>query len=603
MADVFSPPLRDIRFVLEHLVDTEGLGKLPVFADHGAELLETMSGLLEEFGRFCAQELAPLNRIGDTAGARHDPATGDVTTAPGWIEAYAKYFEAGWSAVPFPEAHGGGGFPWLLAIAMQELMTASNMAFSACPLLTQGAIDMLEHHGNEEQHEVYLRRMVSGEWTGTMNLTEPQAGSDVGALTTKAVPADDGSWRISGQKIFITYGDQDLTGNIVHLVLARVPDAPPGTKGISCFIVPKFLVNDDGSLGERNAVKCIGIEHKMGIHASPTCTMEYDAAVGYLIGEANAGMRYMFTMMNNARLSVGLQGLCLSERAYQAAVSYAQERTQGRAIGLRGPNARDGSAAGTASPIVEHADVRRMLLHMRSHIEAMRALAYTNAWAIDVSRHGADEEARTKADELADLLTPITKAWSTDLGSEITRLATQIHGGMGYIGETGVEQHERDIRIAAIYEGTNGIQAMDLVGRKLPLRAGGVVTDQLAAMEATIPQLDGDLADLGARLADGIGALREATDWILGHGLEDPQNTLAGATPYLRMFGTVLGGWFLARQALAARGIDDDFHRAKVVTARYYADQVLPNARGLLPAVIAGPEVLFALTPAQLESS
>jgi acyl-CoA dehydrogenase len=592
MADVYAPPLKDIRFVLEHLVDADGLAKLPGYAHAD---LDTMMGLLEEFGRFCVQELVPLNRVGDTTGSVHDPGTGAVTTPPGWGDAYAKYYEAGWSAVPFPEDHGGGGFPWLLAVAMQELLTASNMAFSLCPLLTQGAIDMLEHHGSEEQKEVYLRRMVSGEWTGTMNLTEPQAGSDVGALTTRAIPADDGSWRISGQKIFITYGEQDLTPNIVHLVLARVPDAPPGTKGISCFIVPKFLVHPDGSIGESNAVRCIGIEHKMGIHASPTCTMEYDHAVGYLIGDANEGMRYMFTMMNNARLSVGLEGLCIAERAYQAAVGYAQERTQGRAVG---------APAGTASPIVEHADVRRMLLHMRSHIEAMRALAYTNAIAVDRSKHGVDEDARTRYAELADLLTPITKAWCTDLGSELARLATQVHGGMGYIGETGVEQHERDIRIAAIYEGTNGVQAMDLVGRKLPMRAGGVVTDQLAAIDATVGLLDGDLAPIGERLADAVAALREATDWLLANAPTDPRHALAGASPYLRMFGTVLGGWFLARQALAARAAGDDrFHAAKVVTATYYADQVLPTARGLLPSVTAGSDVLFALSAEELASS
>ena len=592
MADVYTPPLRDIRFVLEHLVDADSLAKLPGYAHAD---LDTMMGLLEEYGRFCVQELVPLNRVGDRSGATHDPDTGAVTTSPGWIGAYRKYYEAGWNAVPFAEAHGGGGFPWLLAIAMQELLTASNMAFSLCPLLTQGAIDMLEHHGTEEQREVYLRRMVSGEWTGTMNLTEPQAGSDVGALTTRAVPADDGSWRISGQKIFITYGEQDLTPNIVHLVLARVPDAPPGTRGISCFIVPKFLVEEDGSLGEANAVRCIGIEHKMGINGSPTCTMEYDGAVGYLIGEPNAGMRYMFTMMNNARLSVGLEGLCLAERAYQAAVGYARERTQGRAAG---------APAGTSSPIVEHADVRRMLLHIRSHVEAMRALLYTNAVAVDLAKHGADEATRTRYDEIADLLTPISKAWCTDLGSELTRLATQVHGGMGYIGETGVEQHERDIRIAAIYEGTNGVQAMDLVGRKLPMRAGGVVADQLAAVEATVAQLDGDLAPIGERLADAVAAGREATDWLLANGLEQPRDALAGATPYLRMLGTLLGGWLLARQALAARGAgSDDYHAAKVVTARYYAEQVLPSVRGLLPAVTAGSEVLFALTPEQLTPS
>jgi 3-(methylthio)propanoyl-CoA dehydrogenase len=592
MADVYAPPLRDIRFVLEHLVDAAGLSKLEGFAHAD---LDTMVGLLEEFGRFCAQELAPINHQGDTSGATYDPSTGRVTTAPGWIEAYGKYLEAGWGAVPFPEAHGGGGFPWLLAVAMQEIVTASSMAFSLCPLLTQGAIDMLEHHGSEEQQELYLRRMVTGEWTGTMNLTEAQAGSDVGALITKAVPAADGTWRISGQKIFITYGEQDLTENIVHLVLARVPDAPPGTKGISCFIVPKFLLDADGKPGDANAVRCIGIEHKMGIHGSPTCTMEYDDAVGYLIGEANAGMRYMFTMMNNARLSVGLSGLAVAERAYQAAISYAEERTQGRAIG---------APAGTSSSIVDHADVRRMLVHMRSHIEAMRALLYTNGWAIDIAKHGADEDTRTRADELADLLTPISKAWCTDLGSELTRLATQVHGGMGYIGETGVEQHERDVRIAAIYEGTNGIQAMDLVGRKLPMRAGGVVADQIAAIEATVAELDGDLTDLAPRLADGVAALREATDWLIAKGPEDPQNAMAGAAPYLRLFGTVLGGWFLARQALAARTAgSDDYHDAKLVTARYYLEQVLPTARGLLPAVTAGPTTLLALSPRQLQSS
>jgi hypothetical protein len=348
-------------------------------------------------------------------------------------------------------------------------------------------------------------------------------------------------------------------------------------------------------------VRCIGIEHKMGIHGSPTCTMEYDGAVGYLIGEANAGMRYMFTMMNNARLSVGLEGLAVAERAYQAAVAYAVERVQGRPLG---------EAAGSTAPIIGHADVRRMLLHMRSHIEAMRALAYTNAIAIDHAKHAVDPDERTRAAELADLLTPLTKAWCTDVGSEVARLCTQIHGGMGYVAETGVEQYERDVRIAAIYEGTNGIQAMDLVGRKLPMRAGGVLADQLAGMEATVAELDGagdgELADIGAALTDGAAALREATDWLLANGAADPQNALAGATPYLRLCSTVVAGWFLARQALAARegaAAGDQFLQAKVATARYFAQQVLPTARGLLPSVTAGPEVLFALSPEQLASS
>jgi alkylation response protein AidB-like acyl-CoA dehydrogenase len=591
MADVYAPPLRDIRFTLEHLVDAAGLAKLPGY-EHAD--VDTMVGLLEEYGRFCTQELAPLNRVGDETGARFDGDSGAVTTAPGWDAAYAKYVAVGWNAVPFPEVHGGGGFPWLLAIAMQELLTSSNMAFSLCPLLTQGAIDMLIHHGTEEQQETYLRKMVTGEWTGTMNLTEPQAGSDVGALTTKAVPGEGDSWKISGQKIFITYGEQDLTDNIVHLVLARVPDAPVGTKGISCFIVPKW-VSPQGGDPVRNHVRCIGIEHKMGIHGSPTCTMEYDGAVGWLVGgEPNRGMEQMFTMMNTARLSVGLEGLCLSERAYQAALSYAVERQQGRAIG---------APKGQSSAIVEHADVRRMLVHIRAHNEAMRALAFTNAWAIDVANHHPDEAERTRHDELADLLTPLTKGWLTDLGSELTRLATQIHGGMGYIRETGVEQHERDIRIAAIYEGTNGIQAMDLVGRKLPLRAGGVVADLIARIESDAAALDGDLDDLGAALTAGVAAARTATDWILANGLAQPNDALAGATPYLRLLSTIVAGWLLGRQAVAARAAGaatDPFLAAKIATARYFCTQVVPIAAALVPAVTAGAAVLVDIPVEQL---
>ncbi len=592
MSDAYAPPLRDIRFVLDHLVDAEGLAKLPPFGHADAD---TMYGLLEEYARFVREVLAPLNRVGDAQGARHDPATGAVATTPGWPDAYRRYVEAGWGAVPFAEEYGGGGFPWLLAVAMQELLTSANMAFSLCPLLTQGAIDMLGHHGDEGQRERYLPKLVSGEWTGTMNLTEPQAGSDLGALTTRAVPAADGSWRISGQKIFITYGEHDLAANIVHLVLAKVPDAPPGTKGLSCFIVPKHLVGDDGTVADgRNGVTCIGVEHKLGIHASPTCTLEFDDAVGSLIGEPNAGMRYMFTMMNNARLSVGLEGLAVAERAYQQALGYAQERTQGRAVG---------APAGTVSAIIEHPDVKRMLVHMRSHIEAMRGLTYANARAIDDAKHHPDDEARVRGQERADLLTPLSKAWCTDLGSELTRLATQVHGGMGFITETGIAQHERDVRIAAIYEGTNGIQALDLVGRKLGLRAGGVIADLLADIDATAHEVAaaGDaLAGVHAALVDGAGALREATDWLLANGAAEPRNALAGATPYLRLAGTVVGGWVMARQALAASGSDDPFLAAKVATARYYCEQVLPTARGLLPAVTAGPGDLDAVAPSEL---
>ena len=380
----YVPPLRDIRFVLEQLVDLDGLSKLEPFAHADPD---TVLGVIEESGRFMAEVVAPLNRVGDTAGSTLD-GDGTVTTPPGFKEAYRQYVEAGWGAVPFPAEYGGGGFPWLVGVVMQEMLTTANMAFSLCPLLTQGAIDMLPHHGSAEQQATYLPKMVTGEWTGTMNLTEPQAGSDVGAVRTKAVPAGDGTWRITGQKIFITFGEHDLADNIIHLVLARTPDAPPGTKGISCFIVPKFLVNDDGSLGERNDVRCVSIEHKMGIKASPTCVMSYGeagGAVGYLIGEENQGMRYMFTMMNNARLSVGLEGLALAERAYQDALRYAQERRQGRAAG---------APAGEQSPIIEHPDVRRMLLTMKASIEAMRALIYTNAVSIDLARHHPDPAER-----------------------------------------------------------------------------------------------------------------------------------------------------------------------------------------------------------------
>jgi alkylation response protein AidB-like acyl-CoA dehydrogenase len=592
MSAPYAPPLADMRFVLENLVDLAALSQLPGYEHADPDMV---FGVLEESGRFFAQEYAPLNRVGDTQHSRRNE-DGSVTTPAGFVEAYRRYVDAGWAGVPFPPEYGGGGFPWLIAISMQEMMTAANMAFSLCPLLTQGAIDMLLHYGSEEQKETYLPHMVTGEWSGTMNLTEPHAGSDVGALTTRAVPADDGTWRITGQKIFITYGEHDLTENIVHLVLARVPDAPPGTKGISCFIVPKFSVNDDGSLGDRNSLECVSIEQKMGINASPTCVMAYEGAVGHLIGEANQGMRYMFKMMNNARLSVGVEGLSLGERAYQQAVSYALERRQGRA---------PGAPAGEPSAIVDHADVRRMLLTMRAHVEALRCLAYLNAESLDLADRHPDAAVRAAREELAELLTPITKGWGTDVGVEVTSLAVQVHGGMGYIEETGVAQHFRDARIAPIYEGTNGIQAIDLVSRKLPLRAGGAIADYLAGIEATAADLSGaggDLATIGKHLADAHAGLRQATDWLLANGLADANNALAGATPYLRMCGIVTGGWLLARSARAAQQQLDDgrgdaaFLRQKVVTARFYADQLLPQAAGLVAAVTAGPADLLEAT-------
>jgi 3-(methylthio)propanoyl-CoA dehydrogenase len=577
MAD-YVAPVRDIRFALD-LVGLDDLFKYPAFAHVDAG---SVDDLLTEYGRFSAEVFAPINRGGDKEHSLVVPGTAEVRTPTGFRDAYQQYVSAGWGSVPFDPVHGGGGFPWLVAIAMQEMLTSSNMAFSLCPLLTQGAIEALSHHGSEELQEIYLRKMVSGEWTGTMNLTEPQAGSDVGALTSKALPAADGTWRIFGQKIYITYGEHDMADNIVHLVLARIPDAPAGTKGISLFIVPKFLVNADGSLGARNDAKVVSVEHKMGINASPTCVMAYgdggDGAIGFMVGEPNTGMRSMFTMMNNARLSVGLEGLAIAERAYQDAVQYALERVQGRPIG---------GAVGDA--IVGHPDVRRTLLYMRSHIEAMRGLTFMNAKALDMSRHHPDVDERAHALELADLLVPLSKAWCTDLGVELTSMAVQIFGGMGFVEETGVAQHYRDARIAPIYEGTNGIQALDLIGRKLSMRGGAVVLDLLD-----------DIAATDARLAAAVGEVRSATKWILSNAAA-PIESMAGATPYLRALATTVGGWMLARQAQAAIG-DDAYNAAKRSTVTFYFDNVLPTVSGLCAQATAGSHTMMSVPAEALRS-
>ena len=588
----YTPPLDDIRFVLDEILDLAALAKLPDFEHADPDLVH---GALAEAGRFAAQVIAPLNRIGDVQHSRRN-ADGSVTTPAGFVPAYAQYVAAGWGSVPFPAEYGGGAFPWLVATTIGEMMASANMAFALGPTLTQGAIDLLLAHASEQQKETYLPKMVSGEWTGTMNLTEPDAGSDLGAVRTKAVADGDSTWRITGQKSFITHGEHDLTDNIIHLVLARAADAPPGTRGISCFIVPKVLVAPDGELGERNRVVCLSIEDKLGIHASPTCVLEFDGAEGYLIGELNHGMRYMFTMMNNARLCVGVQGLAVAERAYQQAVAYAQERQQGR-----GP----GAPAGVSSPIIDHPDVRRMLLTQKASIEALRSLAYLVAESMDLAVHHSDQTVRESRHELVELLTPVTKAWGTDLGVELTSLALQVHGGAGYIEETGAAQHFRDARIAPIYEGTNGIQAIDLVARKLPMRDGAAVRDFIAQLG----DLDGELASAGpglssirVNLATAISTLRDATDHLAA---ADNIDRLAGAAPYLRLFGIVTGGWLMARQALAAGrrlasgSIETDFLRAKLVTANFYCEQLLPQASGLASAATAGAADLMALTPAQ----
>ncbi|WP_173923265.1 acyl-CoA dehydrogenase [Agromyces sp. Marseille-P2726] len=580
----FRPPVADLTFALEHVVGYDQVADLPGF-EHAD--IDTVTEILSEAGDFMAEVVAPTNRAGDLEGAKLN-ADGTVTTPTGFAEAYAAYVEAGWGSVPLPEEYGGGSFPRTIGLALQELMMEANMAFSLAPLLTQGAIEALLNYGSDEQKQQWLPKMVSGEWAGTMNLTEPQAGSDVGALTTKAVKRPDGTYGITGQKIFITFGDHDLSEQIVHLVLARTPDAPAGTKGISIFIVPKFLVNDDGSLGERNGVHTVGVEHKMGIHGSPTCVLSYEDATGYLVGEENLGMRIMFVMMNSARLSVGTQGLAVAERAYQQSLDYAKERLQGRAIG-----------ATETSPIIDFPDVRRMLMTQKAYIAAMRRLMLLNAVNVDISTHHPDAATRTRADEIAGLLTPICKAFGTDLGNELTSLALQIHGGMGYIEETGVAQHYRDVRIAAIYEGTNGIQAADLIGRKLPVRDGASFLEFIASMrelDVELAAAGDEFASIRAQLNAQLDTLEQTTMWMLRTSATDPNSALSGSVPYLRIWGLVLGGWLMAKSALAARGQEaDGVAEAQLPLARFYAEQLLPQAAGLVSAATAGSRDLFAL--------
>jgi len=579
----YTPPLAEIRFVLEHLVDLEGIGRLPGLEAASADVV---GHILEEAGKFAANELAPLNATGDRQRARLE--NGVVRTPDGFKEAYGKFVAGGWPGLQFPEACGGQGLPCTVATAVWEMWNSANLAFCLCPILTQAGVELLLRHGSAEQRARYLPKLVSGEWTGTMCLTEPQAGSDVGALRTRAVPAGD-HYRIHGTKIYITYGDHDYTPNTIHMVLARTPDAPPGSKGISLFLIPKFLVQEDGSLGPRNDLRCVSLEHKLGIHASPTCVMSFgdnEGAIGYLVGEEQGGMEAMFTMMNNARLSVGLEGLAIAERAYQGALAYARERVQGRR--------RNGGVEAPA-PIIEHPDVRRMLLTMRSQIEAMRALAYSAAAALDRSQHEPDAARRAEAEGRLALLIPLVKAWCTDLGFEIASSALQVHGGMGYIEATGIAQHLRDARIAMIYEGTNGIQALDLVGRKLRMADGRLPWALFAELKGDLSALehageDGLREPLTAALAD----LEEATRWLqAGHG-NDADAAAAGAAPYLRMLATTLGGFLLTRSALTARGAVHPLAAAKLASARFYVTQLLPPAAALRAAVTAGSAPLQA---------
>ena len=592
----YSPPLDDMKFTLKEVVNVNSLSELPAFNEVG---LEALDSLLDEASRFFNEVISPTNRMGDLEGSLLND-DGSVSTPSGFREAYAQYVDAGWGAISFDPEYGGGGFPWLVGIAVTEMLTAANMALSLNPMLTQGSIHALTAHGNQEQKLAWLPKLITGEWAGTMNLTEPQAGSDVGALTTKAELQDDGTYKITGQKIYITWGEHDLTENIVHLVLAKTPDAPPGTKGISLFIVPKFIINDDGSIGEENDIKCLSIEHKLGIHASPTCVLQFGddgGATGYIVGEENSGMRYMFTMMNQARLAVGLEGLAVADRAYQQALDYALERMQGR---------RADTPKGESVPIIDHPDVRRMLMTMKAYIEAMRCMIYLNAKSIDIAHHHPDEDERTRGHELTDLLTPLSKSWCTDLGNELTSLGIQIHGGMGFVEETGAAQHYRDIRIAGIYEGTNGIQAIDLVGRKLSMRKGDVVRELLLEINKTASELhSANLKGIARPLEDAVKDMQAATEWLIEKGGASTDDGLAGATPYLRMFGTTVGGWLLAKSALQAKkqideGNDSEFLQAKIETAAFYAEQLLPQVSGLLPATVSGAESLYAIKPERL---
>ena len=593
----YLAPLEDMKFALKEVVDIASLTELPNFSKVG---LESLDDILDEAGRFFNEVISPTNRVGDLEGSKLNQ-DGTVTTPTGFKEAYAQYVDAGWGAISFDPEYGGGGFPWLVGIAVTEMLTAANMAMSLNPMLTQGSIHALTAHGDPNQKLAWLPKLITGEWAGTMNLTEPQAGSDVGALTAKAELQENGTYLISGQKIYITWGEHDLTENIIHLVLARTPDAPPGTKGISLFIVPKFLVNDDGSLGEENDVKCLSIEHKLGIHASPTCVLQFGdngGAIGYLVGDENSGMRYMFTMMNQARLAVGLEGLAVADRAYQQALEYALERRQGR---------RPETPKGESSLIIEHPDVRRMLMTMKAYVEAMRCLVYLNAKAIDIAHHHPDESEREQGRELTDLLTPLSKGWCTDLGNELTSLGIQVHGGMGFVEETGAAQHYRDIRIAGIYEGTNGIQAIDLVGRKLNMRNGDVVFELLTQIDETVTKLnEKGLEEIGLPLKEANESLKKASTWLLENGAGNSDAVLAGATPYLRMFGTTIGGWLMANSALSAQQLlteateNTEFLQAKIETARFFAQQLLPQATGLLASVTSGSDSMFAINSESL---
>jgi alkylation response protein AidB-like acyl-CoA dehydrogenase len=589
----YIAPIRDMQFVLKELAGLEQVAQLPGCEEATPDLVDAV---LEEAAKFAEGVLSPLNIPGDREGAKwHDKA---VTMPKGFKEAYQLFADSGWTALQCEPEWGGQGLPKLVGAAVTEMWKSANHAFSLCPLLTTGAIEALALAGSDEVKTTYLEKMVSGVWTGTMNLTEPSAGSDLAAVRTRAEPQADGSFKIFGQKIFITYGDHDMAENLVHLVLARTPTAPEGVKGISLFVVPKFMVNADGSLGARNDAYCVSIEHKLGIHASPTAIMafgDHGGAVGHLVGQENRGLEYMFVMMNAARFGVGLEGVAVCERAYQRARDYARDRIQCTDIGVRG---------GPKVAIIAHPDVRRMLMSMKSQAEATRALAYVVAAAHDAAIHHPDAETRKQNQAFVDLMIPVVKGWSTEVGTEVASTGVQVHGGMGFIEETGAAQHLRDSRISTIYEGTTGIQANDLIGRKMAREGGATLKVVIGMMRA----LDADLAKQGgehfvairSRFNTGVDALAKAGDWIVANYASDVRAASAGAVPFLRLFGIVAGGWQMARAALVAQakidgGDNDPFFAAKIITSRFFADHFLSQADGLASSVTDGAAGVMAL--------
>ena len=591
----YVAPVKDMLFAMNELAGLQEIVGLPGNEDVSSDLVEA---ILDEAGKFASEVVDPLNKVGDKQGNKWN--NGVVTTADGFKEAYATFCETGWNGMPASTEFGGQGLPVTVSTAVLEMWKSASISFSLCQMLTLGAVEAIAHHGSDELKATFLPNMVSGKWTGTMNLTEPQAGSDLAAIRSKAEPRGDGSYAISGTKIFITWGEHDMAENIIHLVLARLPDAPLGVKGISLFIAPKFLVNADGSLGERNDLICASIEHKMGIHGSATAVMSFGdngGAIGYLVGEPNRGLEYMFTMMNHARLNVGLEGVGVSERSYQHALAYARERIQGKIIGDK---------SGEKKPILHHPDVRRMLMDMKSRTEAGRAIAYYVAGCMDRAHSHPDADVRAANQRRLELLTPVVKGWCTENAQGITWNGVPVHGGMGFIEETGAAQYMRDARIITIYEGTTAIQANDLIGRKTAKEGGKSMQQLLADIAETGSALrasgNAQLKAIAEALGDGIAALDEATNWLIANYDANPQAAAAGSVPFLKLTGIVVGGWLMARSAAVAAerldAADGDFYKAKIATASYFAQHVIPEANSYRDAIVGGAESVLALEEA-----